>query len=197
MSEKNTPTPPKQGVRARERNALERISGLEQDMVRVVQSVNGVVQELESKINTLSETLAAVVDELGPENVQKAIKAARIRQLEERAEAQKAALAKAIEEVRVVQIDKIEGEVKDLIITGVETLKDGSVLPPGYVQVPMQTVKPEFVEKLKDQGAGFKFETESGGSFEVTGVYKRLPPPEVEEGEDTPDDIEDSPAVEA
>lgn len=194
MTTNSVPTPPKQGVRARERNALERISGLESDFARLVQGASGAINEVNSKIDTLSETLAAVVDILGRETVQKAILDARIRRMEENAQQSKDALAKAVEAKQVEAVEIIEDG--DFIITGVEKDKEGKPLPPGYVQVPFSSIKPEFKEKLVGQVVGFSFETESGGSFEVTGVYKNVPPAEDTAPEETPDPVEDSPAVE-
>lgn len=192
----NTPTPPKQGVRARERNALERISGLENDFARLVQGVQAAVNEINQKLNTISEVLDAVVTLNGAEKVQQQMADTRRQRAEERAKASKDALDNALLEGTIEQIEKIEDGAT---ITGVEYDKEGKPLPPGYVQLPFDTVKPEFKEKMLGQGVGFKFETEPGGTFEVTGVYKSVP--QSEAPDETPSDLEEtgdeSPAVEA
>lgn len=175
VSANQTPTPAKQGVRARERNALERITGLEQDFASLVQGIQNAVNETNSKINTISETLAAVVDLFGPETVQKAIADARTRRMNERVEASKKALDEALIAGTLKQIEKIE-DSPDVVITGVEKDPEGKAIPPGYVQLPFSTVKPEFKEKMVGQAVGFSFETANKGTFEVTGVYQTVPP---------------------
>lgn len=168
------PTPPKQGVRARERNALERISGLESDFSRLVQGIQGALNEANQKINALSEVLDSVVDLYGPETIQKHMGELREKRAQQKAKETKDALDLALVDGRVIQLEKVE---EDCFITGVEKDKDGNAIPPGYVQLPLASIKPEFKEKLMGQGSGFTFETEPGGSFEVTGVYKAAPPP--------------------
>jgi hypothetical protein len=170
----NTPTPPKQGVRARERNALERISGLEQDLQRLVGAVQQAFNESEAKLRDVSEVLDAAVA-LTPGGVD-AIKAkmAELRTQRAADEATKAkeGLDNALLEGKVEQLQKIDA---DCIITGVEKDKEGNVIPPGYVQLAFSTIKPEFGKQMLDQGEGFTFATDGGGTFEVTGIYKAVP----------------------
>lgn len=168
-------TPPKQGVRARERNALERISGLEQDFQRLVQGVQQAMNQLESTQQTISEVLDAVVNITGTEPVQAKIAELRKKRASESAAKAKEALDLALVDGKIEQIEKVE---TGCILTGVEYDKDGNAIDPGYVQLNLDVVKPQFQEKMLGQGVGFKFETETGGQFEVTGIYKALPPEE-------------------
>jgi hypothetical protein len=191
MTVTNQQTPPKQGVRARERNALERISGLESDFGRLVGGIQGAINDLNQKITTLSEVLDSVVDLYGPETIQKHMGELREKRAQEKAKASKDALDLALIDGRVVQLEKVE---EGCIITGVEKDKDGNAIPPGYVQLPLASIKAEFKDKMIGQGVGYTFETEPGGTFEVTGVYKAVPPPAPEEA---PAEAPAAPAVEA
>lgn len=165
-------TPPKQGVRARERNALERIGALEQDLGSLFTAVQSAVGELEKRIVTASEVLDAMVRVLGQDVVEQAVLAAREERAEEAAKNAKEGLAKALEAGQVVVADKVED---DSIITGVEFDKDGNPVKPGYVQLSMQSVKPEYKEKMLGQSVEFKFDTSEGNTFSVTGIYKSIP----------------------
>jgi len=168
----STPTPPKQGVRARERNALERIELLEQNINGLVQAVQAAFNENEQKLRDISEVLDVFVAEKGRDVVQKAMADARLARAADEAKKAKDGLDLALIEGKVVQLDKVE---EGAIITGVEKNKAGEVIQPGYVQLALSTVKPEFVEKMMGQAVGFTFETDGSGSFEVTGIYKAVP----------------------
>jgi hypothetical protein len=174
----NTPTPPKQGVRARERNALERIASLEQDQQRLVGAVQQAFNESEKKLNDLSEIIEVLADAFGKDKIQEGIVKARTDRAEANAKQAKEQLDLALVEGKVAQIEKVE---EGAIITGFEKDKDGTILVPGYVQLSLAVIKPEFSEKMMGQGVGFVFETEGGGQFEITGIYKAVPQPEATE----------------
>lgn len=176
----NTPTPPKMGVRARERNALERIAQLEKDLTQVVGSVQQALNQLGGRLGSLGETLDALVElTAGVEQVQSQIESSRALRAQAQADAAKAALEKALADGVLLTAEKIS---ENSILTGSETDKDGNVRPPGYIQLQFGGIKPEFQEKLKGQGVGFVLETEEGGKFTVTGVYEANPnPPKAEE----------------
>ncbi len=166
-------TPPKQGVRARERNALERISALEQDMSSIFTGVQAAVSELEKRIMGAAEVVDACVRVLGAEVVEAAVLAARDERAAAAVETAKDGLNKAIEAGQVVVADTITDES---IIVGVESDKDGNPIKPGYVQLAVSGVKPEFKEKMLGQGVGFKFDTVDGNTFTINGVYAQVPP---------------------
>lgn len=198
----STPTPPKQGVRARERNALERIAALENDLQRLVGAIQKAFNEAEAKARDLAEIVDVFVAEKGVENVQNAIAAARTKRAQDDAAKAKDALDLALVEgnLEVVEkIEKLEGSdvvpTGEIIITGVEKDKDGNVLVPGYVQLALSSIKPQFVEKLVGQGIGFVFEVETGGTFEVTGVYRTVIKPVEEAPAEAPATPAETPAV--
>ncbi len=169
----NQQTPPKQGVRARERNALERIAALEADMGSLFQGFQNAVTELEKRILGAAEVVDACVRVLGQEVVEAAVLAARDERAENAAKAAKEGLEKALAEGQLVAAEKIE---ENSIIVGVENDKDGAPIKPGYVQLSMGGVKPEFKEKMLGQSVGFKFDTVDGNTFVVNGVYAPVPP---------------------
>lgn len=165
-------TPPKTGVRARERNALERIAALEGDLGSLFTAVQSAVGELEKRIVTAAEVIDAIVRVLGQDVVEKSVIDAREERAAKAAVEAKEGLNKALEAGQVVATETIED---DSIITGVEADKDGVELKPGYVQLSLTGVKPEYKEKMVGQQVGFKFETAEGGTFSVTGIYKSVP----------------------
>jgi hypothetical protein len=169
-------TPAKQGVRARERNALERIASLEGDLSGLATGVQSAITELEKRIVTAAEVIDAIVRTLGQDVVEGAVIAAREERAAKAAVEAKEGLDKALEAKQVVPADKIED---DSIITGVESDKDGVALKPGYVQLSMAGVKAEYKDKMLGQSVGFKFDTTDGNTFTVTGIYASVPQPEV------------------
>jgi hypothetical protein len=175
----NTPTPAKQGVRQRERNALQRIEQLEGDYLQLIQSLNQTLSQMEGRMNALAEISDALIGEIGPDQVNARITAVREVKAAEQAAKAKEALELAITEGKVVAAP----EVTDAsVVTGVEYDKEGKAIKPGYVQLGFNTIRPEFQEKLKGQKAGFKVDT-GDGSFEITGIYVEAPQPEVTQAE--------------
>jgi hypothetical protein len=168
----NNQTPPKQGVRARERNALERIAALEADLSGLMSGVQNALTELERRVMTASEVIDAVVRVVGQETVEASVLAARDERAAAAAVQAKEGLDKALEAGQVVP-GTVIGD--NSIIVGVESDKDGVALKPGYIQLSMAGVKPEFKEKMVGQSAGFKFDTVDGNTFTVNGVYESAP----------------------
>ena len=159
--------PAKQGVRARERNALERISQIETDMGTMVGAIQQALQNIESRVNAQTEILDAVVQEIGAEQINARIEAARETRSEQQAVTAKEGLQAALDKGELVPAAVIGDKS---VITGVEADKEGVVVKPGYVQLGYNTIKPEFQEKVLGKAVGFKFET-SDGTFEITGIY--------------------------
>jgi hypothetical protein len=179
-------TPPKQGVRARERNAIERIGQLESDLQSIVGAVQNALQNIEGRVNAQTEILDAIIQEVGAEQINARIEATREARAAEQAVVAKEGLAKALEKGEVVAAPVVSDKS---VITGIEYDKDGTAVKPGYVQLGYNTIKPEFQEKILGQQVGFKFDTESG-SFEVTGIFNVVDKPEeaVDEAPASPSD---------
>lgn len=176
----NVPTQPKQGIRAAQRNALQRIEALEGDLQRIAGAISKTLTETDQKLTSLIELVDALVAEVGQDQVVARVQATRDEKIQERANAAKAALDKALAEGQVVPCETIE---ENAIITGIEYGGDGQPIKPGYVQLGLSAVKPEFQEKFKGQTVGFEAPIPSSqegapeGKFVITGIYKSVPPP--------------------
>lgn len=180
----NPQTPPKMGVRARERNALQRIEALEENFSNLVNSLQAIINRLDSTVGQTYEAVDAIVAELGPDVVANRIKLNRQERAEQAAKVSKEELEKAIADGKLREASLV-GE--GTLLVGQDLDKDGNVVPPGYVQVAWATLKPEYQEKFKDQVVGSKIEVETG-TFEITGIYEPVP-----EGEATPEiELEES-----
>ena len=167
-------TPPKQGLRAAQRNALQRIEELETNLMNVFGAVQQALNGTDQRINALAEILDAVVAELGAEVVNGRVVEGRKARALEQAEKSKAALAEAVEKGQYRAVEVITDKT---LIVGKELDKEGKEVFPGYVQLAYTSIKPEFQEKLLGKGVGASFDTESG-KFEVTGTYEPVETPE-------------------
>lgn len=172
----------KVSARGQARNALERIESLEHDFQQIVGGFNNAFGQLQSQVRGMAEIVDAATRILGSAQIEEAVKAARLERAEAEATQAKEGLAKALEAKQVESVTKIE---EDTLITGVEYDKAGNPLPPGYVQLNVGTVKPEYKEKMVGQLVPFKFEIENG-TFEVTAAYKILPPVEAPTATEVP-----------
>lgn len=154
--------------RSKVKNIQERVDALEGEIPRIIASVSEALNGQAQQAAQLGQVLAAVVELLGTAGVD-----AKIKELHERKEAQRLADA-----VKRVEDGVAKGELvptteigERSLIIGVESDKDGNVLPPGRAQVMFDGVRPEFQEKLKGKGPGTVFEVPSGGNFTVTEAY--------------------------
>jgi oligoendopeptidase F len=175
-------TPPKQGLRQAQRNALQRIEELETNLMNVFGAVQQALNGSDQRVNALAEILDAVVAELGPETINTRVVEGRKARALEQAEKSKAALAEAVEKGQYKAVEVITDKT---LIVGKELDKEGKEVFPGYVQLAYSSIKPEFQEKLLGKGVGASFETESG-KFDVTGTYEAVEAPvapEVAEGQ--------------
>lgn len=154
--------------RQRVKTALERIESLEINMGSIIQATNQVLNQVNARLSTIEETLAALVIEIGPDQVQARVDALRTEAAEARMKAAKDALDKATAAGDVV---KSEAITEKSLIVGVEKDKDGKVIVPGRVQLTYTGVKPEFQTQLLGKGIGTIVKTTPGGTFEVTEVY--------------------------
>lgn len=153
------------------RSALDRIESLEKDLIGLVNGINQVVGPLAQKMPVLEEIVQALVGQVGQEQVDSAIQAARTKRAQEASDASKAMLEEAIKAGSVVPTDKV---TEKSVLVGEESDKDGNVIHPGRVQLTYDTIKPEFKTQLLGQEAGFSVDTPAGGKFKVTEVYNMV-----------------------
>lgn len=170
-------------LRKKASDAMSRLDVLESQMddvqktlPQLAMGINEAINRLGQQLQDITETLDAVVGQVGLTAVQTAIADARLARMQASAETTKANIAKAVEEGKLVKVEKV-GE-KSLLV-GRELKADGAVIPPGYAAVSFTQVKQEYKEKLTGQAAGFSMDTDSGGKFEVQEIYESVEAPAV------------------
>lgn len=160
------------------RSALERIEALEATINNFALAVDGIMKQYRQRIGALEEALDAVVGLVGKEAVEKAIEAARITAATEEAETAQKALEVEIAEGRATKTDKV-GE--NSLIVGNETKADGTVIPPGRMQMRFDALQPKFRQQLLGQGVGFQVNpTPGGGIFTVEEIYDLKTPEQLD-----------------
>lgn len=164
-------------LRAKTKDALSRITDLEELIPAISNAVNKSLQQVDQHLGNFNDSLEAVIALVGAEavaNKRAELQAAKIAQ---QLEDQKNAVAEAVKVGTLVVVPAITE--KSLVI-GVETNKDGSVAGTGRVQLPLQGIKPEFKEQLLGKAVGASFDLPTGGKFTCTEFYdvvEQLPPP--------------------
>lgn len=166
-------------LRKKAASAMERLDVVEaqvDDMQKTLPQLaigmNDAVNRLSGQFNDHNETLDALIGLVGVNAVQAAIQEARLNRMKTAAETTKANITKAVADGKLAKADKI-GE-KTLIV-GRETKADGTEIPPGYAAMSFSQVKKDYKEKFLGQAAGFVFDTEAGGKFEVQELYEAVP----------------------
>lgn len=150
------------------RSALERIDLLEVEQARVINDVNQAFNNQSQQFGRLANIVQAMVEILGGDVVDSKIKEMADAKALANLNAAQAALEHGLKTGEVVKADTI-GE-KTLVV-GREFDNKGEVVFPGRAQLRFGGIRPDFQEKLKGQAAGFKMETDNGGSFEVLEIY--------------------------
>lgn len=161
-------TPAKQGVRARERNALERISDLEQRLSVFADNTRQSFEANDKNVTELVEVMSAVVRVLGAEVVAKTLIEIQAEKAKAEAEEGKAALQARVDAGELVSSTVV---TEECLITGLERNADGTEVAPGYVQLVYAGVKPEYQTKLLALKVGDSIDTENDRKFEITGIY--------------------------
>lgn len=184
-------------LRQRTKNALERIDGLEQQMVKLIEGLNTAFDQINRKLGTLEDSLEAVVTILGVETVAQSITEIRLKRAEDAATQEKEKI-KALVEAGIYATAETVSDKS--IVVGRESDAEGKISPPGFVKADFRDIKPELKEKFLGQTVGFKLETSPGQTFELLEIYeeqdvKDLPPLEGA-AQVSPDASEPAPKVE-
>lgn len=149
---------------------LDRVQALEETTNGLAGFVQSEVEQLKKAVTSLVEVINGVIAAGGEgfeQKVTDAVNAARAKRAAEQVEAQKAQLAKAVEDgVLVPETTVAEGT----IIVGRELDAENNVLGTGYAQVRFEQFTPEAKEQVLGQGVGFVI-TGPQGKFEVLEVY--------------------------
>ncbi len=154
--------------KSKAKSALERIADLEQALQNILEAINKMFEQQHSRIGAVEQVVEAIGREVVEYNFQVTIQAIGLDKATQAAETAKANLKKALED-GVIVVSEIVGEKS--VICGVETNKDGEVIPPGYLQVTYDSLRPEVKEKAMGQAVGAKVELPAGGTYEIQAVY--------------------------
>lgn len=158
------------------KNVLERVAELEarageveSTIPKIISAINEVVGKLHAELGNVQKTLNAVIEAIGPDVVLAKIAEQKSRELEQVAKSQKEALAQALIDNTVKEVEAVH---EKCVLTGLEYDKDGAPVGSGYLQLPFDTFIPDVRDQFLGQTKGFKMTTETGGTFEITGVYE-------------------------
>lgn len=164
----------------RTKGALERIAAQEQRVIALEQGVASLttgisrkLSQLEQESSNMAEILNACVGALGQDVVGKAVVEARIEKLKAQAEENKARVAAAVAEGKLVVAEEVSPVS---IIVGREFAKDSTEPnPPGVIYINFNAVEPSLQPQLLSKKVGESIGTPPGGKFEVLEVYDPAP----------------------
>lgn len=150
------------------RNLDTRMAELEDGFKNVVAAIDQLFQKQGQRLGTIEDVLEAAVKCLGEETVKSTVTEIREEKAASQVAQAKANLAAALEAGQIAPADTI-GEKS--IISGVETDKDGNAVPPGYLQVSYESLKPELKAEFLGKSVGTAVQLSSGGSYDIQGVF--------------------------
>lgn len=165
------------GKRANDKavTALERIERLEKGFQTLLGNQQGLLEGsnhafgmTEERLSTQELLCEAITDLLGREKVEDAIKTRIQKTQQEQADKQKAGIEKALSEGQLIVG---VGVTEQSIVTGRHVLKDGTFMHPGWQQLMLNQVRPEFRDMLLGKTVGESVEVPVG-HFEILGVYE-------------------------
>lgn len=150
-------------------NALQRLDALEQTMGGIVQGVNNALNQLQQQLAGFSETLGALVQSIGQDEVERLMVENRAERGRQLVESEKAGLAAMLAAGDVVAGEKV---TEKSLLVGRELDKDGVVAPPGRAQTAFSRIEPGFQAGLLGQAVGFALDLPTGGKFVVDEIYE-------------------------
>ena len=165
------------GKRANDKavTALERIERLEKGFQTLLGNQQGLLEGsnrafsmTEDRLSTQELLCEAITDLLGRSVVEEAIKARIQATQQKQADEQREGITKALEEGQLIVG---VGVTEQSIVTGRHVLKDGTFMHPGWQQIMLNQVKPEFKDSMLGKKVGESVEVPVG-HFEILGVYE-------------------------
>ncbi len=153
-------------------SAIERVEMLENTLPTVVAEVNKALTNIDKSLARFQVILDALVEVVGPQQVQAAVDIANAKKEAERAEAAKQALEIAVKEGRLKAVTEV---APNTILVGKEVDKEGNQVG-SRVQLSFKSIKPEFRDTLLGKSAGAVIDLPDG-KFEVQEVYELVEPP--------------------
>lgn len=172
-------------TKAQEQRAsiLERVDSLEGAYRDLVDGSNSLFRKHAERLGMLEEAMSAVIEAVGIEHVQNILIAKKKRMQDERNEALRLLVQKAVEDGQAEVTDTI---AEDSLIIGLEKNANGEVVNE-RAQVPFSQLLPQFKESLLGKQVGASVATtpvddagneQAPGTFEVLEIYRILPPKE-------------------
>lgn len=162
-------------IKSKTKSIEVRLDTFEAQLAGIVGEVNGAFQAQIERLGQFAQVLEAVTELVGVEMVDAKIKEISERKVQERIAQAKEALKQGIASGELVPATVITDKS---MLVGRETDKDGNVVEPGHIQLPMDRIAfPTVREQLVGQGVGFKVQTPAGNTFEVLEVYDVVPKP--------------------
>ncbi len=158
----------KQGIRQQQRSLSERLTSMEQGVMRLTIGVHQWFQENGPKISSLEEQVSALVELSGPDEVTRVINERRIERARAQAEVEKKSLEEGVADGYVLPAEKVE---EKSLIVGRYFDKEGQVTEPGRAQLVIPGVQPQFKEKLLGASPGIMLDLPDGGKFELLEIY--------------------------
>lgn len=155
------------------KGAIERIADLERNNVGLAQALNQLMMQSNERFNNTAEVIAAVVEKIGPEEVQRIVEEKRVERDAAQVARAEAWLDEQVSSGKLVPADVL-GEKSTLV--GVEYTVEGEPIPPGRIQIPFSSVLPDLKPQLEGKGAGTRITTAGGTTFEVLEIYDAVDP---------------------
>lgn len=153
---------------------VKEVDSIKSELKNMAMSINQVIMMMRQQLMDTAEMTAAIAKMLGEDEVNKVIKEERIKRLTENLEVEKAQIAQAVADGKLVVAEVVTP--KSLIV-GCEFEADGSKRPPGQAHVQFNSLDKKFQELLLGKPKGFILEpTPAGGKFEVFQIYEEVPP---------------------
>lgn len=163
------PKPPKNGSISDRVSELEdRSAGLEENFTRFLVGAERRLQRNDQRLDLLEETVDALKELNGSDEVDKIIMDKRVIRARAEAELEKSRLEEGIADGYVILS---EVATENSLLVGRYLDKDGVAIEPGRIQLAMPNVAPQFREMLVGKGKGTVIDIPAGNKFEVLDVY--------------------------
>jgi hypothetical protein len=156
-------------------SVLDRLKTLEENNVRLMQALQQSFETSDKMLKNVAEILSATVSVVGPEEVTKAVEAARQAAKEEAVAKAKNALDMLVGEGTAVVTDVVT-DVS--LVVGHETLPDGN--DSGRLQFLVSDLAEDRRASLLGKNVGFVIDFPSGAKFEINEIYNIVEKPAVE-----------------
>lgn len=144
------------------------ILGTLRELRETVGSLEEACGQLQKENLSLANVVVAIRDVVGADQVDAAVRAAKLAEKKREAAAQRALLEKGVEDGYVIPA----AEVGDKRVVVIEETANGEPVGAGRIQYPFESFTDEYKERLIGKKVGDKIENPNGSTFEVVGVYE-------------------------